>query len=350
MASIIERKASDGTIAFFARVRRKGGKVACASFKRKADAKQWIIETEKAVLDGRYFERAEERKHTLTDAIERYLVDAPSDKIRQSQLKRWESEIGYMMLAEITPVKLYDVIAKWKREPNDRGVARREAVLNRHLSTLSVVFTAAMRDWGWLSRNPARDVRRQKEPRGRIRYLNEGERARLLDACQKSYCSFIYPVVVLALSTGMRKSEIMGLRWADVDLEAGILLLFKTKNKEPRRVAIKGLASELLWKHSKVRRLDTDLLFPGERSPTGIKPFDIRKSWEDARRRAGIENFVFHDLRHSCASYLAMNGATLLEIAEVLGHKTLDMVKRYSHLADSHTAGVVERMNKKIFG
>jgi integrase len=95
--------------------------------------------------------------------------------------------------------------------------------------------------------------------------------------------------------------------------------------------------------------LDTDLLFPGALSAQTGRPFEIEKAWRDVRRRAELDDFVFHDLRHSCASYLAMNGATMIEIAEVLGHKTLEMVKRYSHLAESHTAGVVERMSQKIF-
>ena len=350
MAAVIERRSSDGTITYYARIRRKGAKAVCASFRLKTDLKRWIIETEKAILDGRYFERVEERKHTLKDALDRFALEYVSDKNRKSQLVLWGKEIGHLLLADVTPARIYEVITKWKHEPNEQGNARREAALNRYLSSLSVVFTAALRDWGWLSRHPVRDVRRQKEPRGRIRYLSEDERARLLTACTESYCPYIYLVVVLALSTGMRKAEIMGLRWRDVNLEKGIILLYKTKNNEPRRVAIRGLVFELIQKHSKVRVLGTDFLFPGKESAINGNPFDIRKSWQDARKRAKIEDFHFHDLRHSCASYLAMNGATLLEVAEVLGHKTLDMVKRYSHLAESHTANVVEKMNLKIFG
>lgn len=109
-------------------------------------------------------------------------------------------------------------------------------------------------------------------------------------------------------------------------------------------------AFNFLTQHGQLRRTNTDFPFPGELSAQNEEPFDIRKAWEDARGRAGITDFVFHDLRHSCASYLAMGGATLLEIAEVLGHKTLDMVKRYAHLTEGHTASVVERMNKRIFG
>ena len=90
------------------------------------------------------------------------------------------------------------------------------------------------------------------------------------------------------------------------------------------------------------------MVFPSAIKPQ--KPIEIRKSWLNALEKAGIEDFRFHDLRHSTASYLAMNGATLAEIAEVLGHKTLAMVKRYSHLSEAHTAGVLERMNQKFLG
>ena len=99
--------------------------------------------------------------------------------------------------------------------------------------------------------------------------------------------------------------------------------------------------------HAKIRRLDTDLLFPGTLNKN--KPIDLRTPFEKALKTAGINDFRWHDLRHCCASYLAMNGASLGEIAEVLGHKTLSMVKRYSHLSDSHVSGVVSRMNQKIF-
>jgi len=97
---------------------------------------------------------------------------------------------------------------------------------------------------------------------------------------------------------------------------------------------------------NKLRRIDTDLLFPGKRKN---QPIDIRHWWNISLETAKIKDFRFHDLRHSAASYLAMNGATLAEIAEILGHKTLQMVKRYAHLSESHTSKVVAKMNKQIF-
>lgn len=350
MGSIVQRRTKDGGSTFLARVRRRGAKTVTASFARKTDAKRWLLETESGLVDGRYCEQSEDRKHTLAEAIDRYLLDYPSDVIRRNHLELWKKEIGYLLMSAVSPVVISDTLAKWKREPNRRGERRGNSCLNRYISSLSVFFTTAWREWGWAHRNPVREVRRLKEPRGRVRYLSDDERKRLLAACETSYCPFIKLVVVLALSTGMRKSEIRYLRWSDVDIDQGFIILQKTKNNERRRVAVCGLALQLLRQSSKVRRIDTDFLFPGTKSAKNNEPIEITKAWYDVRLRSGLNDFVFHDLRHSAASYLAMNGATPLEIAEVLGHKSLDMVKRYSHLAESHVAGVVERMNQKIFG
>ena len=162
-------------------------------------------------------------------------------------------------------------------------------------------------------------------------------------------------MVVLALSTGMRQGEIMSLTWDNVDLNQGRITLYETKNDEIRVVPLANKALDLLKEHSKVRNPETDLLFPGKPIPKedgGVfyKPIDLRAPWLAALKKADIQDFRFHDLRHSAASYLAMNGASMAEIAEVLGHKTIQMVKRYAHLSEAHTAGVVASMNEKIFG
>ena len=350
MANILRRTGKDGKPRFFVRIRRTGAKVAVATFTRMTYAKMWIHETEQSIREGRYFERVEGRKHTLKEAFRRFLEEFPADIVRRTQIQRWQDEIGHKTLTDINPALINEVISKWKKESTPRGEMRGGGTLNRHLSTLSVVFTAVVHDWGWHTRNPAKEVRRQKEPRGRMRYLSDDERGRLLETCKKSDCRYLYVIVVLALSTGMRKAEIANLRWSTVDLNQGIIILYKTKNKTPRRVALRRHALQILKEHSKLRRIDTDFLFPGDLTFQNNKPYDFKKPWAKAVKDARLEDFVFHDLRHSCASYLAMGGATALEIAEVLGHKTLDMVKRYSHLADSHTAKVVERMNEKIFG
>ena len=141
----------------------------------------------------------------------------------------------------------------------------------------------------------------------------------------------------------------MNLTWDVFDLSLGRAILHETKNGERRAVAITGHALEVLKELNKVRRIDCNLLFPAKES-TPQKPMDLRSPWETAVKIAELQDFHFHDLRHSAASYLAMNGASLAEIAEVLGHKTLQMVKRYAHLSEGHTARVVASMNDKIFG
>jgi len=132
---------------------------------------------------------------------------------------------------------------------------------------------------------------------------------------------------------------------------AEILPSYNEKERQNRQHKLDWWASVmgdcLLAEHAKIRRLDTDLLFPGTIHKN--KPIDLRTPFEKALKTAGINDFHWHDLRHCCASYLAMNGASLGEIAEILGHRTLSMVQKYSHLSDSHVSSVVGSMNKKIF-
>ncbi len=141
--------------------------------------------------------------------------------------------------------------------------------------------------------------------------------------------------------------EILNLIWSDIDFERQVIILHETKNGERRVLPVQGFALSLMKAHAKVRNLHCDYVFPSKKK---CQPIDIRTSWENALAKSKIEDFRFHDLRHSAASYLAMNGASLAEIAEVLGHKTLQMVKRYAHLSEAHTSTVIASMNKKIFG
>ncbi len=219
--------------------------------------------------------------------------------------------------------------------------------MRRYLSVLSHMYTVGVREWNWIEDNPVLKVSKPKEPRGRVRFLSEEERDRLLESCKESKNRHLYTVVVLALSTGGRKNELLSLQWKDVDFKRGILIFHVTKNGERRSVPLTGYALDILKDHTKIRRIDTTYVFPSMKGNQGMS---IRDAWKYCLKRADIPNFCFHDLRHSYASYLAMNGAFLLEIAELLGHKTLAMVKRYAHLTEAHTRSVVERMNQAIFG
>jgi integrase len=238
-----------------------------------------------------------------------------------------------------------EIVTERKRSP---------ATVNRYLAALSQVYTEVAGPWKWMSKdqNPMPEIKKEKESQGRVRFLNDDEREALLKACKDSSNAVLFPIVTIAISTGARFSEIMRLTWENVSFDQRRIILKDTKNGSTRAVPLAGLAFDEMKALSKVKRIDSKLIFASKQTPKpgkAIKPISIRTAWETALRKAGIENFHFHDLRHTAASYLAMNGASLAEIAEVLGHKTLQMVKRYSHLSEQHVLGVVERMNKKIF-
>jgi integrase len=353
MARIKTRTATDGTPRYTAEVRLKGYPAQTATFKRKTDANKWVQDTESAIREGRHFKTTEAKKHTFADLADRYIKDVlpgkPKQAVRQQQqLEWWKSKIGVYLLSDVTPA----LIAQYRDELANgityRGKPRTPATVVRYMAALSHAFTIAIKEWGWLEDSPTRKVTKPTESRGRVRFLDDDDRKRLLIACKESPNHLLYPCVILALSSGMRQGELMRLKWQDVNLKESFLILHETKNGDSRRVPLSGLGLELLREHAKVRRLDTQLLFPSERNPE--KPIDLRKAYANALKAAEINDFHWHDLRHCTASYLAMNGASLAEIAEVLGHKTLSMVKRYSHLSDGHVSNVVASMNAKIFG
>ena len=352
MATIEWRLSKASGNSYRAKIRLKGYPVQSASFERLTDARKWVQQTESAIREGRHFKTTESKRHTLAELIDRYVRDvSPAKKSAKDQVQQlgwWKAAIGSYALSDVSPSLLAECRDKLGREITARGKRRSSASVVRYLAALSHTFTIAVKEWGWMEDNPMRKVTKPKESRGRVRFLSDDERTRVLKACHESRNAYLYPVVVLALSTGMRQGEIMGLTWDDVDLNRGRAILHETKNDERRAVAITGHALELLKELSRVRRIDSNFLFPSKGNRR--KSINLRAPWEAALREADIQDFRFHDLRHSAASYLAMNGASLAEIAEVLGHKTLQMVKRYAHLSEGHTASVVESMNTKIFG
>ena len=359
MATITLRTAKDGSKTYRVEVRLKGFPPQRATHARLTDARKWAAATEAAIREGRLFGTVEARRHTVADLIDRYtreVLPAKKAATREAQIPQlawWREQIGAKTLADCTPALIAECRDTLAGTVSERRKTRLSpATVNRHLAALSHAFTVAVKEWGWVDDNPCRKVTKPNEPRGRVRFLSDDERERLLAACRASASPDLYPAVILALSTGARQQEIMGLRWPQVDLARRVATLHETKNGEVRLLPLAGPALDLLRERAKVRRLDTDLVFPGrKRQRDGTyRPVDLRTPFETALKRAEIADFHWHDLRHTAASYLAMNGASLAEIAEVLGHKTLAMVKRYAHLSEAHTASVVERMNARFLG
>ncbi|MGY6278283.1 tyrosine-type recombinase/integrase [Methylomonas sp. MgM2] len=365
MARIKERTDKDGKPRYTAEIRLKGYPPQSATFKRLTDAKKWIQDTESAIRDGRHFKTTEAKKHTVAEMIDRYLQSAGLNKVQDEHtglhLRRWEYEIGYMLLSDVTPDTLTIVKEKLLKETVRTGQKRSPTTVLRYMASLSKVFNTAVKSWGWLEDSPMRNIEKPRAAKGRVRFLNDEERVRLTVACKESANPLLYPAFILALSTGMRQAETMNLYWGKapanpptnkawgvVHLEQSCIILHQTKNKEKRRIPLVGLALQVLKVMGKVRRIDSPLVFPSHKDP--LKPIDLKQPWLKALAVAEIENFHWHDIRHTTASYLAMNGASLAEIAEILGHKTLQMVQRYSHLSDSHVSNVLASMNAKILG
>jgi len=353
MASIEKRITDTGETSYRVKIRLKGYPTQTATFKRLTDAKKWTQDTESAIREGRHFKTVESKKHTFADLVDRYIKDVlptkPKQAVRQQmQLEWWKEKMGVYLLADVTPALIVQYRDELASGETYRHTQRSSATVVRYMAALSHAFTIAVNEWQWLDDSPVRKVKKPTESRGRVRYLDDDERAKLLIACKESSNAWLYTCVILALSTGMRHGELMGLKWPDVNIKDGFLILHETKNGERRRVPLAGHGLELLHEHAKVRRLDTNLLFPGTIHKD--KPIDLRKPFETALKAAEINDFHWHDLRHCTASYLAMNGASLAEIAEILGHKTLQMVRRYAHLSDGHVSNVVASMNEKIFG
>ena len=345
MATFEQRVANDGSKSWRVRVRRKGQSMQSATFERKTDAEEWAKRTEVKILEGEHFPHREQQRHTVADLIDVYLAKVlpyrPRNRDecdRRRELAWWRDAIGEYRLAAAGA----ELIAEQRGKLLDSG--RANSTVNRYIAALSHAFSTA-RKWRWISANPCEGMR-LAEPEGRTRFLDQDERERLLDACRQSAQGLLFPIVLLALSTGMRRSEILGLTWADVDLKHRTICLTCTKNGDRRLLPLVCHAFEVIERLAKVRRIDSQLLFPG--LDPG-KPVDFENAWQTALARARVSNFRFHDLRHSAASELAMRGATPSEIAAILGHRTLAMVKRYAHIADAHTAKVVERMNRAVF-
>jgi integrase len=347
MATIVRRTSQEGHVTFLVRVRRKGAPSQTATFQKLSDAKKWAQIIEGAVAAGQHFPTTEAKRHTVGALIDRYVQDILPHKRnstlrdQQRQLQWWKTQLGQYPLSELSPARIVacrDLLAR----------TRANGTVNRYLAAFSHALSIAVREWQWCEDNPMRKVRKLKEPRGRVRFLSEEERHRLLESCRASRNKQLYLVTILALATGARRMELLRLTWQDVNLQRGVLIFQHTKNGERRQVPLSGYALQLLSTQAAHQQADTDLVFPRRKNKK--IPMCLRKAWEQATQRAGIPDFRFHDLRHSAASYLAMNGASLMEIAEVLGHKSLNMVKRYAHLSESHTRSIVARMNQVIFG
>jgi len=372
MATIEKRKQTKGGGTFYrVRVRIKGLPEKQKTFTRLTDAKLWAQQTEAAIRRGDVQNVvAVSKGKTLADVIKRYRREvlphkaATTQRAAETYLGHWERALGDYALSYLTPDTITDELealatAGDTRRKLDEGQKpnrpKSRKTLKHYRDTLAVLLKHA-KGWGWTAQNPMDGVPAITKIRDeRTRFLTDDERGKLLAACKASDNAHLYPVVVFALSTGARKGEILNLTLADLDLDRSTAVLRDTKNGDTRAVPLASHLRELMTNQRKAAEAvhaemgtppATQWLFP---RADGRAPIDIRTAWENARDKAGLADFRFHDLRHSTASYLAMKGASQVEIADVLGHRTLQMVRRYAHLSESHVKGLVESLNDDLF-
>ena len=368
MASIRKRISSKGKVSYHVQIRISGHPPLTQTFDKKTDAENWAKKAESEINDGRLLPQKVAQKRLMSELIEEYrtnvLIPLKPKRVRDQgpQLTWWKEKLGRYNLQDVSPA----LIGKCRDEllsqpfvtPTGKEKKRTPATVLRYMALLSHVFNVAVKEWEWLAESPMSRVKKPKVSNNRIRYLSADELERLRTQAARSENPYLLTVLEVAVGTGMRYSEIMTLRWRNVLFEGdttALVLLEQTKNSEPRGVPLAGKAFETVRalrdahkkaNHGKVNT--AALLFPSTR--TKDRPVQMRKSWETALERAGIEHFRFHDLRHTTASYLAMEGATAPEIAEVLGHKDLQMVKRYAHLSKAHISKVLEKMHQSRLG
>lgn len=350
MAHIEKRITGSGKTTYRAKVTVSGYPTKTATFGKLSEAKDWARDIESDMRAGRYGADMIARRKTVRDMIERYLKSVLTTKTdnagtiaaQRRQLEWWAARLNDAKLINLTPFLINDC----KDELLSGGRAQRSpATVNRYLAALNHVINTAIKEWGWLSSNPISKISKPSEPRGRARYLTDAELVKLLEACKQETRKPLYVIVLFALCTGARKGEILGLRRKDVDVVRRVAVAYDTKNGDNRQLYLCEYLCQQLADHM-VKRSHSRLLFSTRQGGKII----IEKEWRQALKRAGVEDFRFHDLRHTSASYLAMNGASPSDIAEALGHKSYDMVKRYSHLSTTHVGNVVRGMNDKIIG
>jgi integrase len=295
---------------------------------------------------------------TVAELVDLYLARyAGRDASRVHYLQQWCALIGEQRVATLDADTIALALAAFAAQPARRYLGRDKttgqarwkdlglrspATLNRLRSSLSAALRYGKRQrWtpkGWL--NPVLEVEAQREDNARTRFLSDSERERLLRVVRLSAWPKLHLLVLMAITTGARRGELLRLTYGDLDLAAGTAYLRTSKNGQPRVLPLTPAVVAEIQRHG--TKGPADRLFHAKFNREAPMRFDT--TWRTALRQAGITDFRFHDLRHSCASYLAQSGASLLEIADVLGHQSLDVTKRYAHLTVDSKRQLVQRV------
>jgi len=327
------------------------------------EAQEKLAELRKSARDGGYMSLAARRKFSFDQLAKEYEEKQKGetyfDKTRKYYVPIIKSFFANKRLYQISPLDVESYKKQRKDTPTRAKKLRSDVAVNRELETLRHIFNKAV-DWGFMEKNPFdkfRDPILFKEDENRVRYLTEDEIKRLFavleekpkekrkplseeEPIRKINPSYLKNIVKAALLTGLRRGDLLSLKWADVDLEKGVLFFNEQKKRNRRR--IKVLNSDMIDLLKGVPRSESETIFNG----TDGKPLkDIKRSFRTALKRAGIRDFHFHDLRHTSASYMVMRGASLKAVQEHLGHTSLIMTQRYAHLSPEFQRSEIEKLS-----
>lgn len=276
------------------------------------------------IIEGQYFEKAVAQSHTFTELMDRYEKEHVLRKLRHRGVKGYMNNLraffGDRTLADITP----KLIVAYKNKRYEDGKA--PATINRELANLKKAFNLALREWEWCHQNPVTRVSMEKENNKRDRWLSEEEESCLLTAC----APWLHDLVTFALHTGMRMGEILELTWRGVDFTRRTVTVLRSKNGERRTIPVNETVLRVLKEKAKVRSLASDLVFCSK-AFTPMESGHLRRSFRLALSKAKIEEFHFHDLRHTFATRLVQGGIDLYKVQQLLGHKSPIMTQRYAH-------------------
>lgn len=337
MASIKKR----GDYQWRVQIRKKGYPQESKTFNTKADAEKWARMIETEMDRGVFVSRNEAENITISELLDRYLVEVTPQK------KSWKNEVQRLnyLKREFGALSLAALQTKHVSAYREKRLAegRAAATIIKELNSLSHVIDTAIMDWGiHIPANPVKNVRRPTPARGRDRRLASDEETCLLIACRESKSPALEIIVRLALETGMRLGELLTLEWWRVDTKKRVAHLVDTKNGDDRDVPLSTEAVRILktWPRS----------IDGRVFPQWLKADSFEHAWRRSVNRARkdyestcsegdcepqpdfLADLRFHDLRHEATTRLFEKGLNPMEVAAVTGHKTLQMLKRYTHL------------------
>ena len=346
MASYQKRKNNDGSTSVMAWVRIKPFKPASKAFATPAAAKAWATSLEAELRQQRKSGEARRDLTSLTikGLVEAFLEDPETMRLKyfgdlQNLLAWWVNHCGGEKVLTFGAVKLREA-----RELLHNG--RGPATVNRYLSALRSCW-----NWGRAAQYvPVEKVWPTRlfltEPRERVRFLNDAELAGVMHAAEE-HAPWMHAAVIVSLATGLRQGELLRLEWKDVDFDRKTVTVLISKNTKRRIVHLPDPAILALKKLRRDGVVGPKLIFVRPDGEAADKSF-LTFHWNKVRAAAGLVDFRWHDLRHSCASFLAQNGASLVEIGSVLGHSSPSITAKYSHLVAGRPVTGADKLAEKL--